>query len=113
MPLVGLNRAFVKQGLKTLAMRKNIGLRTLADKAAIDSKPSCYHLGFILGPRINAGGRVGESYIGSKLLSSNCEIESLELAGKLEEFNEQRKYIESTILVQDAINMAAMQADDN
>ncbi|MGV2432401.1 MAG UNVERIFIED_CONTAM: single-stranded-DNA-specific exonuclease RecJ [Rickettsiaceae bacterium] len=112
MPLIGLNRAFVKQGLKTLAMRKNIGLRALADRAAIDTKPSCYHLGFILGPRINAGGRVGESYIGSRLLSSNCEIESLELAGKLEEFNEQRKYIELQI-VQDAINMASIQADHN
>jgi single-stranded-DNA-specific exonuclease len=112
MPLVGLNRAFVKQGLKMMAQRKNIGLKALSDIASIDSFPSCYHLGFVLGPRINAGGRVGESYLGSDLLSTDCEIKAMELARKLEDFNLQRRFIESEI-IDAAIGMAALQSSDN
>ena len=112
MPLVGLNRAFVKQGLKMMAQRKNIGLKALSDIASIDSMPSCYHLGFVLGPRINAGGRVGESYLGSNLLSTNCEIEAQDLAKKLEDFNLQRRAIEAGI-IEEAVKLAAMQAQDS
>jgi len=112
MPLVGLNRAFVKQGLKILTTRKNIGLKALSDIARIDQRPTCYHLGFILGPRINAGGRVGESYLGSKLLSTECEIEAMEIAGKLEEFNNERKRVEIDI-VEEAKILAAFQSDKN
>jgi single-stranded-DNA-specific exonuclease len=112
MPLIGLNRAFVKQGLKMMAQRKNIGLKALSDIASIDTMPSCYHLGFVLGPRINAGGRVGESYLGSHLLSTKCEIEALELAKKLEDFNLQRRFIESNI-IEEAIKFAQLQAEDN
>lgn len=112
MPLVGLNRAFVKQGLKVLAARKNIGLTALSNIARIDQLPTCYHLGFILGPRINAGGRVGESYLGSKLLSIECEIEASEIAAKLEEFNNERKRVEIDI-VEEAKILAAFQSDKN
>ena len=112
MPLIGLNRAFVKQGLKVLSARQNIGLKALSDIAKINMRPTCYHLGFILGPRINAGGRVGESYLGSKLLSTECEIEAMEIAAKLEEFNNERKRVELDI-VEEAKILAAFQSDRN
>lgn len=112
MPLKGLNRGFVKQGLKIMAQRKNIGLNALADSANINQKPSTYHLGYVLGPRINAGGRVGESYLGSKLLSTDSKMEAEELAAKLEEFNIQRRSIESDI-VDVALDMAAAQNKDS
>ena len=61
-PLVGLNRAIVKQGLKIINLKKNLGLKTLIDICKIESKASTYHLGYIIGPRINAGGRVGKMF---------------------------------------------------
>lgn len=112
MPLIGLNRAFVKQGLKIMANRKNIGLNALSDRANINQKPNTYHLGYVLGPRINAGGRVGESYLGSSLLSTDSQIEAEELAAKLEEFNIERRAIESNI-VDEALDMAKAQAEDS
>ena len=68
--LVDLNRAIVKQGLKVLKKRLNLGLKTLYDLCKIESQPTTYHLGYILGPRINAGGRVGKSSHGAELLAS-------------------------------------------
>src|SRR5690606_35657094 len=65
-PLVGLNRAYVAQGLKVLARRSNEGLRALADVARLEGKPGAYHLGFLLGPRVNAGGRVGRAELGAR-----------------------------------------------
>ena len=59
-PLIGLNRAIVKQGLKVINSKKNLGLKTLIDVCKIETKASTYHLGYIIGPRINAGGRVGK-----------------------------------------------------
>ena len=112
MPLKGLNRAFVKQGLKIMAQRQNIGLNALCDVAHIDQIPTCYHLGYVLGPRINAGGRVGESYLGSALLSCDSKIEAEKLAAKLDEFNIHRRSIESNI-VDEAINMASMQENNS
>ena len=70
-PLFGINRAFVAQGLKVLAQRKNMGLAALADVAGLDETPGTYHLGFLLGPRINAGGRVGEADMGTRLLTTH------------------------------------------
>ena len=67
-PLVGLNRAIVKQGLKIFNLKKNLGLKTLIDICKIESKTSTYHLGYIIGPRINAGGRVGKCSHGANLL---------------------------------------------
>jgi single-stranded-DNA-specific exonuclease len=68
MTLTGLNRAFVKQGLKIAQSRSNIGYATLCDVANLQEAINCYHLGFVLGPRINAGGRVGTSSLGAALL---------------------------------------------
>lgn len=97
MPLTGVNRAFVAQGLKVLKARENLGLRAICDLAGLDEEPNSYHLGFILGPRINAGGRVGKSDLGARILSSEDESEVQEIAMQLEEFNKQRKEIETKI----------------
>jgi single-stranded-DNA-specific exonuclease len=97
MPLVGLNRAFVAQGLKIIKNRTNLGIKTICDLAGLDEEPSAYHLGFVIGPRINAGGRVGKSDLGARLLSSEDESETQEVAAQLEEFNKQRKDIETQI----------------
>lgn len=101
-PLIGLNRAFVKQGLKIIGNRTNLGLKVLIDKSGITEAPKSFHLGYILGPRINAGGRVGDSFKGSDLLSSTDEIRAQKLADDLNEFNNQRKEIEAFVLL-DAI----------
>jgi len=98
MPLTGLNRAFVAAGLKILKQRKNLGLREICDLAALDEEPTSYHLGFIIGPRINAGGRVGKSDLGAKILSSEDEEEVKAIAAQLENFNKQRKDIEIQVL---------------
>lgn len=98
MPLTGLNRAFVAAGLKILKQRKNLGLRAMCDLAGLDEEPTAYHLGFVIGPRINAGGRVGKSDLGARMLSSYDEEEVLAIAQQLEEFNKQRKDIEVQVL---------------
>jgi single-stranded-DNA-specific exonuclease len=98
MPLSGINRAFVASGLKILKQRKNLGLREICDSAGLDEEPNAYHLGFIIGPRINAGGRVGQSHLGAKILSSEDENEIQQIAVQLENFNKQRKEIEIQVL---------------
>ncbi len=98
MSLTGLNRAFVAQGLKILKQRKNLGLRAICDLAGLDEEPTAYHLGFVIGPRINAGGRVGKSDLGARILSSEDESEVFEIANQLEIFNKQRKEIEIQVL---------------
>jgi len=97
-PLKGVNRAFVTQGLKVMGTRSNAGLAALADSAGIDEPPGSYHAGYILGPRINAGGRVGESGLGTRLLSSNDKLEAAEIAARLETFNKERQEIEASVL---------------
>lgn len=99
-PLLGLNRAFVRQGLTVMAHRRNIGIKALIDKSSINETPTSYHLGYILGPRINAGGRVGDSSLGNKLLCSKDDFEAASLAEKLNGFNTQRKEIEAYVLLQ-------------
>jgi single-stranded-DNA-specific exonuclease len=99
-PLKGVNRALVAKGLKVLRLRHNAGLRALADVARIDAAPTCYTLGFILGPRINAGGRVGASGLGAKLLASDDESEARAIAAKLEALNAERKAIEEHMLAE-------------
>jgi single-stranded-DNA-specific exonuclease len=96
-PLTGLNRAFVLQGLKVMAARGNVGIRTLFDSAAISEKPGVYHAGFVLGPRINAGGRVGKSDLGVRLLITEDEAEAKLLAAELELHNGERKAIEAMV----------------
>lgn len=99
-PLIGLNRAFVRQGLKIMAQRQNIGLKALIDKAGLTETPTAFHLGYILGPRINAGGRVGDSSLGNKLLCCHNETEATKLAAQLDDFNVQRKDIENYVLME-------------
>ena len=98
--LLGINRAFVTQGLKVLSTRQNLGLKTLIDNAGISEKPDAYHLGFVLGPRINACGRVGKAYVSSRLLCSNNPTEAQLLAEELNSYNQERKDIECFVLEQ-------------
>jgi single-stranded-DNA-specific exonuclease len=96
--LTGINRAFVRQGLKVLSKRGNLGLKALMDSAALTQQASTYHLGFIIGPRINAGGRVGEADLGVRLLTTDNEQEATRIAQKLSGYNKQRQDIESIVL---------------
>ena len=97
-PLIGLNRAFVKQGLLVIANRTNPGLSALSDVCQLTSKPSAYDLGFLLGPRINAGGRIGNSKLGVELLIAQTEIEAELIASKLDKLNVDRREIEKKVL---------------
>lgn len=98
MPLVGLNRAFVKQGLKTFRKRSNIGLSALCDIIDIGEIDDTYHLGYIIGPRINASGRVGDANIGNRLLCCEDKFEAKKLAEQLNNFNLERQNIEKMML---------------
>lgn len=93
-PLTGLNRAFVMQGLKIMARRTHPGLAALADIARLQRRPDAHALGFVLGPRINAAGRLGRSMLGLQLLTSDDPGEAARLAGELETLNRQRQDIE-------------------
>jgi single-stranded-DNA-specific exonuclease len=105
-----LNRAFVTQGLRVMAARQNIGLAALAETARLVKSPSCRDLGFALGPRINAGGRVGKSDLGVRLLTSTDAEEARALATELDRLNEERRGIEMLVCEQ-AEAQAAGQAD--
>ena len=96
-PLVGVNRAFVRQGLKVMARRDRIGLRALSDIARLDQAPTPYALGFVLGPRINAGGRIGQADLGARLLSTDSLSEATQLAQRLEALNTERREIEAAV----------------
>ncbi len=98
--LHGLNRAFVTQGLKVMASRENIGLVALAEAARLIKPPGCRDLGFALGPRINAGGRVGKSDLGVRLLTSTNPEEARAIAIELDRLNEERRAIEMTVCSQ-------------
>ena len=99
-PLRGLNRAYVKQGLKVLARLENIGLKNLMAAAGVNSAPTSYTLGFMLGPRINACGRVGNADLENVLLCSEDELQAKSLAEKFNQFNNERKDIENYVLLQ-------------
>ena len=99
-PLTGVNRAFVAQGLKVMARRGNRGLAALCDAAGVNEAPGTYHAGFQLGPRVNAGGRVGESYLGARLLASDDRGGAAEIAARLDGYNAERKEIERRVLDQ-------------
>jgi single-stranded-DNA-specific exonuclease len=98
--LKSLNRAFVTQGLKIMAARQNIGLSALAEAARLVKPPSCRDLGFALGPRINAGGRVGKSDLGVRLLTCTDPEEARALAAELDRLNEERRAIEMLVCEQ-------------
>jgi single-stranded-DNA-specific exonuclease len=95
--LHGLNRALVAQGLKVMAKRENVGMAALIDASRLTRAPSCSDLGFALGPRINAGGRVGESTLGVRLLTTGDPGEARELAARLSSLNEERRAIEAEV----------------
>ncbi|WP_129792109.1 single-stranded-DNA-specific exonuclease RecJ [Sphingosinicella sp. CPCC 101087] len=95
--LKGLNRAFVTQGLKVMARRGNAGLAALADAARLGRAPTATDLGFALGPRINAGGRVGKSDLGVRLLTTDDPVQAESIAAELDRLNEERRAIELAV----------------
>lgn len=95
--LHGLNRALVAQGLKVMAKRENIGMAALIDASRLSRAPTCSDLGFALGPRINAGGRVGESTLGVRLLTTRDPDEAREIAAQLSRLNDERRAIEQIV----------------
>lgn len=97
-PLTGLNRVFVTQGLKVMGKRQNLGLAALADVGRMTQAPDAFALGFVIGPRVNAGGRVGQSDLGSRILSTDDETQARELAQLLDGYNTARKDIEAEVL---------------
>lgn len=111
-PLIGANRAFVTQGLKILERGQNPGLRALADIAGIGKIESVYHATFVLGPRLNAGGRVGDPWLAAKLLATEDRTEAIALAERLHAHNDERKAVESAILEQASVE-AQKQLDAN
>lgn len=96
-PLIGVNRAFVRQGLRVMARRERPGLAALADVARMDTAPTAYHLGFLLGPRINAGGRIGQADLGARLLASDDPHETAALAERLDTLNTERREVEASV----------------
>jgi single-stranded-DNA-specific exonuclease len=95
--LHGLNRAFVTQGLKVMAQRRNVGLDALIEVSRLTKAVACHELGFALGPRINAGGRVGKSDLGVRLLTTGDAAEARAIAAELDRLNEERRAIEATV----------------
>ncbi len=96
-PLIGVNRAFVRQGLTVMARRARPGLAALSDVARLESAPSSYHLGFVLGPRVNAGGRIGAADLGARLLASADPAEAAALAERLDTLNTERRDVEASV----------------
>ena len=96
-PLTGVNRAFVRQGLAVMARRERPGLVALADVARLDKSPTAHHLGFVLGPRVNAGGRIGRADLGARLLATGDAAEAQVLAQRLDELNAERREIEARV----------------
>lgn len=111
-PLTGLNRALVTQGLKVMGQRRNIGISALSDVAKVTERPGTYHAGFLFGPRVNAGGRVGASELGAQLLSGDDPATAAALAQRLDMLNGERRAIEAEVLAA-AIEAAERQASDN
>ncbi len=97
-PLVGLNRSFVKQGLKILNKKNNLGIKNLINISKIENTTTTYHIGYQLGPRINAGGRVGKSSHGVNLLLNPSPKETFQLALELDQFNKERQLMEKELL---------------
>jgi single-stranded-DNA-specific exonuclease len=93
----GLNRAFVAQGLKVMAQRRNVGMAALIDASRLTRPPSCSDCGFALGPRINAGGRVGEAKLGVRLLTTEDPDEARAIAEQLSALNDERRAIEAAV----------------
>lgn len=111
-PLKGLNRAFVIRGLQVMRTRRNVGLKALIDAAGLAVAPTPYHLGFVLGPRINAGGRIGDAGLGARLLTIDEPVEAARIAGLLDKLNRDRKAIETRML-EEAVAYADQMVEAN
>ena len=111
-PLQGLNRAYVTRGLAVMRQRENIGLRALIDAAGLNQPPTTYTLGFVLGPRINAGGRIGDAALGARLLTFEDEAEAARIAVQLDKLNRERKTIETEMLAAALAEAEAMLMSD-
>lgn len=111
-PLTGLNRAYVVKGLQVMHQRRNKGLKALADAAGLTQPPTPYHLGFIFGPRINAGGRIGNAALGARLLTIEDDVEAKKIAAQLDRLNRERKEIE-TAMLEAAMAAAERQIEDD
>ncbi|MFZ4806827.1 MAG: single-stranded-DNA-specific exonuclease RecJ [Hyphomicrobiaceae bacterium] len=110
-PLQTLNRAYVTKGLEVMRQRHNIGLRALFDAAGLAQPPTPYTLGFVLGPRINAGGRIGDAGLGARLLTTDDEMEAARIAVVLDKLNRERKAIETEMLAEAVAEADARIAD--
>ncbi|WP_279574935.1 single-stranded-DNA-specific exonuclease RecJ [Methylobacterium sp. J-088] len=99
-PLTGLNRAFVNQGLTVMRHRGRIGLAALLDAASLSEPPEAWHLGYVLGPRINAGGRIGDSGLGARLLTTANPEEAARIAADLDHLNRERQAIEAQAVME-------------
>ena len=106
-PLIGLNRAFVRQGLAIMKSRRRVGLAALLDTAGLAGAPESWHLGYLVGPRINAGGRIGDAALGSRLLLTEDPVQAGKLATELDRLNRERQAIE-VIAVAEAEAQAMM-----
>lgn len=111
MPLTHLNRVFVSHGLTLIQKRYNPGLSALMNVGGVKEEVSSYHLGFVLGPRVNAGGRVGESWLGSELLTTHDRIKAKNIAEKLDHLNQERQSLEKLVL-EEATHMVESQKLD-
>jgi single-stranded-DNA-specific exonuclease len=111
-PLVGANRALVRQGLKVMSKRQNIGINALFEVSDIEDYPNVFHAGFILGPKINAGGRVGESGLGANLLTTDDVNKAQKISIHLNSLNEERKQLELNVL-ENAVNLAKNYENDD
>ena len=109
--LTGVNRAFVRQGLTVMGRRERVGLVALADVARLDRAPTSYHLGFVLGPRVNAGGRIGEADLGARLLATTDPHEAAAMAKRLDDLNTDRREIEARVR-EDAMEQAKTRSLD-
>ncbi|MBU2942524.1 single-stranded-DNA-specific exonuclease RecJ [Shimia thalassica] len=96
-PLIGVNRALVRQGLKVMARRERVGIVALSDVSRMETAPNTYHLGFLLGPRVNAGGRIGQADLGARLLATDNLHEAAALAERLDALNTERRDIEASV----------------
>lgn len=112
-PLVGLNRAFVRKGCELMRRRGRVGLAALADAARVSGPPRPYHLGFLIGPRVNAGGRIGDAALGARLLRESDPTEAARIAQQLDQLNRERQAIEVGMLADaEAEAMASLGLDE-
>lgn len=112
-PLTGVNRAIVAQGLKVMSHWSRLGLKALADVAGVAGEATPYHAGFLLGPRINAGGRIGKSNLGARLLTTTDPDEARQIAEHLDQLNAERRAVESEVLESAIAQLEADKVDED